>query len=160
MDFVSLTSTPDPGIGLAVTFAGLAIGVAGLAISMLSTRRRPKLLRGLGIMAVLTWAVGLVMTVTMGLAENQAETAMMEKRKAEVVNVYGLKLTDSEYEKLRFPETEPEEKFAVFGSITQDAEKPGGGFERQTVFLIWQFGKLQLAQSADGETFTVLGGEE
>lgn len=159
MDFISLSYT-DPNPWMMVSYFGLLLGVIGLAFSMMAGRGRKVLVSIFATLAVLTWGGGLVVSVVTSEAKKAAIASAMEERKAEVAEVYDLKLTDDEYESLRFPDSEPEEKFAVFGSIAQDVEKSSGGFERQTIYLIWQFGELSLAQSADGETFTVLEGNE
>lgn len=116
---------------------------------------------------VLVSAAVLLSPAIMGIVTQVQQNERSTEARAEIAetlnSLYGTDLTVGEvssYGGLEYPTTEPDTEFEVFGSVERDVEKPSNGFERQTIYLIWQDEKLQLAQSADGETFTVLKGGE
>lgn len=108
-------------------------------------------------------AVALAPAIMGAVTQTQQYEHSIEVRAeiAETLNsLYGTDLTVGElsyYGGLEYPDERPETDFEVFGSVERDAEKAGGGFERQTIYLIWQDDELRLAESADGEVFDVLG---
>lgn len=154
MDFIPLTTTSTVDTGMWVMVTGLGLGVLGY---MGMYTRWFKTTVATLIAAALAVVVGITTTIVGTVEQNDISAAVRAERVAAVKDEYGLALTNDEYWELGFPDTEPETDFEVFGSMQRDAEKPSGGFERQTVYLIWQDGELRLAESADGEVFDVLG---
>lgn len=69
---------------------------------------------------------------------------------------YGLKLTESQASALDYPEEAPKNDFRVYGSFSDRKQTEGTdfGFQSRTVYLVWSKGKLGLAESTDGESFT------
>ena len=155
MDFIQVTTTSTDDIGMWVMVAGLGLGILGF-LGMYTRWFKTTVVT---LIAAALAVLGGATTAIVGTVENKdISAAVRTERIAAVHDGYGLALTNDEYWELDFPDEEPKADFEVFGSMQRDAEKPGGGFERQTVYLIWQDGELRLAESADGEVFDVLGG--
>lgn len=144
----------------------LAIIVAGLWYmdSKRANTRRKQNLALIPVIAGMLGVLGLVCVQGVHVSQNFEAEKEARIQAAETLNeAYGTDITESElkdYRGLFYPKERPDSDFEVFGFVERDVEKPGNGFERQTIYLIWQDEKLQLAQSADGETFTVLKGSE
>ena len=73
---------------------------------------------------------------------------------AEVEDSYGIKLTQEEFQELRFPAVEPDEDFVAYGSIPRTM-KVGDTMAQETVTLIWSEGELFLG-TTDGSTVVPL----
>lgn len=157
--FSSFWSAPSwAGFGITLVIAA-TISTGFLLIGSKSRKRRDA-----GLAFAIAGCVGAMACITTVAVTNIQEIGRSDEAKAEVVetlsSTYGTDITVDElefYSGLRYPKEKPKEDFEVFGSVERDAEKAGGGFERQTIYLIWQDDELRLAESADGEVFDVLG---
>lgn len=165
MDFIPTTfssfwSTPS-WVSLVIIAAIVAAIVTGM---FLIGNMKKKRYRDLGLGLALAGIVGFGVCITTVSVTNIQEIARSDEAKAQVAetlnSLHGTDIIQDEveyYSGLRYPTAEPETDFEVFGSVERDAEKASGGFERQTIYLIWQDDELRLAESADGEVFDVLG---
>lgn len=134
MDFVAY----EPS-GIFYTLLGVIVisCVAALVAGLIFNQ--PLLMFGLIVVAAVALVVNIILPSPYG--EWQKEV------KAEVKDTYGLKLTDGQLKKLKYPYSgsEPDEDFKQYGSIT--VVKPDGdkGFEKTEVYLLWNDGKMILA---------------
>jgi len=118
------------------------------------------------LLLVLAWisvVVGLVLTVIgMSVTPNTLDElsaklgAQTASAQAEIEKVYGLELTESEVEALKYPTEAPEKDFNVYGSILQREQIEGAQFVERTIYLVWADGELQLSESEDGKSFDEL----
>lgn len=101
----------------------------------------------------LTWAILPVM-VFVGLSAGFVAASFDHRAAVErqIQGTYGDEYSAESIEELRYPRQRPEGDFEVFGSTHRNV-KTDEGFTRMEVFLVWQDGKLMLAQSTDGENF-------
>lgn len=158
--FYSFWSTPTWAT-LVIIAAIIAAVVTGVN---LIGQGKKKWHRNLGLGLALAGTVSMMVCIAAVSVTNIQEDKRSDEARAGVVktlnSTYGTDITVDEldyYSGLRYPTKKPKTDFAVFGSVERDAEKAGGGFERQTIYLIWQDDELRLAESADGEVFDVLG---
>lgn len=144
---------------------GIVIGiviVTPLGMSLWDSGSTSKKRVNAGLALVVVGFISLVSVAVTSVVTATQESGRSEEARAEFAetlnSLYGTDITAGEvgYD-LRYPRAEPETDFEVFGSVERDSEKAGGGFERQTIYLIWQDDELRLAESADGEVFDVLG---
>lgn len=154
MDFIPLTTSSTADVGVWVMVAGLGLGILGF-LGMYTRWFKATVVTLIA--AALAVVVGMPTTIVGSVGLTKERAVVREERVAAVQDEYGLALTGGEYSRLYFPDEKPKSDFEVFGSVERDTEKPGGGFERQTIYLIWQDDELRLAESADGEVFDVLG---
>lgn len=161
MDFIPVTFS---SFWTTASWAFIAIYVAPLVVMVLGLilNQSKKHVNAGTLITIVGLAAFAAVAVT-SLVTTAQEFERGEKVKAEVAqtlsSLYGTDISADDLGRngLEYPEERPEKAFEVFGSITQDAEKAEGGFERQTIYLIWQEEELRLAESADGEVFDVLG---
>ncbi len=143
----------------------LAFVLAGLWYmdSKRANTRRKQNLALIPVIAGMLGVLGLVSVQGVHVSQNFEAEKEARVQAAETLNeTFGADITESElkdYRGLLYPKERPEADFEVFGSVKRDVEKSDGGFERQTIYLIWQDEELRLAESADGEVFDVLGDE-
>lgn len=158
MDYVSYTGFPSSAwllIGIALIACGAIPLIVGFMLS--GDRDEPRtagavisvlVLLGLGAGLI---AGGVVVLANRTVAQNEWRADIAKSMK----DTYGVEFADRELDALRYPAEEPGEDFKVFGSAIRDM-KTEAGFDRVEVFLVWDEGRMELASSADGETFTTL----
>lgn len=86
-----------------------------------------------------------------GKAIREARTEAIQ---TEISEHYGLKLSAKEAFYLGYPQEPSKENFEVYGSFERKMQTEGSSFLKNTIYLVWANGSLQLSQSQDGETFT------
>lgn len=131
-------------------FALLAL-VSILAVALLASRNIFGLIAGLLVMVG-----GSILVFNMFPSEDASPVDTAASK--QIYDTYGLKLTNSEMEGLQYPQlkTSPTEDFEVYGSISQIAKTDGDGYSKRDLYLIWDDGKMILAESENGEKFTPL----
>lgn len=166
MDFIDTTfssfwTTLSWGT-IGIVFGLLAVTAVGMFL--LDSGSASKKRFNAGIALAVAGFVGMAAGAVTGGVTATQEGERSEEAMAQVVetlnSTFGTDIAPNElgyYSGLEYPKEKPETDFEVFGSVQRDAEKPDGGFERQTIYLIWQDDELRLAESADGEVFDVLG---
>lgn len=140
------------------------VAVTAVGMFLLDSGSASKKRANAGIAVAVAGFIGLAAVAVTSVVTAIQEGGRSEEAQAQVAetlnSTFGTDITVDELgylSGLRYPNSRPEEDFEVFGSVERDAEKAGGGFERQTIYLIWQDDELRLAESADGEVFDVLG---
>jgi len=67
---------------------------------------------------------------------------------------YNSYITEGQARVINYPETAPQQDFAVLGSFESWKQTDGASFEARTVYLVWADKKLTLSWSSDGSSFT------
>lgn len=154
MDFVpypELTAPDAPWVA-PVIFAALALSIVG-AVALAIDRNKWTVATGIvSLVGVLVAGVFVAVPVGWQLQYQkdkvQASADWTVAVADEVENAYGLRLTMAEFKALRFPTAEPDEDFAVYGSIPYTSEV-GDAIVQETITLIWKDGELFLGTTDD-----------
>lgn len=142
----------------ALTVMGLSLltggfGLIGVAMAF-------GLANPIEIAAAFAGALSLV-CLEQGAPRDFLEAKRMRRLRALCVDLgkhYGLKLSWSERHRLADigGAVSSDGELRVFGSITRSLTVSNGELTKQTIYLIWADGRLQLAESKDGERFSEL----
>ncbi len=74
----------------------------------------------------------------------------------QIESTYGKEISSgSIVQSLDYPADLPTDDFRVYGKVTEDSES-ADGFVRSQTYLLWKGGKMVLATSTDGESFSEL----
>lgn len=74
----------------------------------------------------------------------------------QIKSTYGKEISaGSIVQELDYPGDRPTDDFKVYGRVTEDSES-ADGFVRSQTYLLWKAGKMVLATSTDGESFSEL----
>lgn len=144
-----------------VVVAGGVAAVLFLGFGIIFTKRadREKTPRAkstwnlIGISMIIPMAGSLVAAAGGGSPDR---ALLREQLSDEVHSAYGIDLTEVEARALDYPLEKPASDFEAFGSFERMLPDGDGGYELNRVFLIWEDGKMKLAKSTDGESFTPL----
>lgn len=152
MDIISLPAAPDAFWFSTIMLGTLTVVIIGLVVATAWSR-----VVGV-IICVLALAGSLFGFASLTNALDDYNEAVADRQAAiiaEADEMYGVELSDEDFEALEFPTEEPDEDFVVYGTISE-TEKSSDGYDRHDITLIWDDGELLLASSVDGEQFTEL----
>lgn len=152
MDIISLPEAPSGLWYLTIVLGTLTVVVLGMAVATAWSR----------VVGVIICVLALVGSVVGFISFQNSLDAYKEAvadRKAAIIDeadeMYGVELSDEDFEALEFPAEKPKDDFVVYGTFSE-TEKSGDGYDRHDITLIWDGGELLLASSVDGEQFTEL----
>lgn len=152
MDIISLPEAPSPLWFSTIMLGTFTVVIIGLVVATAWSRVVGVIICALALVGSLFGFISLTNALddyNESVADRQAAII------AEAEEMYGVELSDEDFEALKFPATGPEEDFVVYGTISETA-KSGEGYDRHDITLIWDDGELLLASSVDGEQFTEL----
>lgn len=157
MDFIAYE-----GINVALGHVAFAL-VAIFAISWilcLVAMANSKSSKALGLVATVTFCVafllGCVGTVLVSPSTTLAKPVRADNIRSEIDESYGIGVSDEELASLAYPESKPTTKFQSFGSFEQTTKESDGNFVKRELTLLWDDGRMILAQSKNGENFEPL----
>lgn len=110
---------------------------------------------GWGVVAVLAGLVGSV-ALFYDLIGFDRLSERNHTVQSQIEKTYDLKLTQLEFHDLYYPQTKPQDDFAVYGSIQKDLPLNGGAYRSTKLSLVWSEGKFYLSESTNGEDFQPL----
>lgn len=152
MDIISLPDVPNTQWLPVIMLGTWTVVILGLLVATAWSRVFGVIICAL---ALVGSAVGFFSIANSLGSYNDAVDERKEAIVSEVDDLYGVELSDEDFEALGFPTEEPKDDFVVYGTISE-TEKSGSGYERHDITLIWDDGELLLASSVDGEQFTEL----
>lgn len=113
---------PDLFAPMAATL--IAVGVTlviGLILGFIALQRAFPEDRGVRLgmtIAIVTLLIVIGAPTMNGLLQNAQNGALEEQQRAWVTEVYGIQLTDAQYDSLKFPMMQPGEGTIIYGSVT------------------------------------------
>lgn len=168
MNFIPAATIPLPlilsfaavmvlGVLLSAIYGSNGVRGNGVRASSLKTVEtlRADRLEALGSVLM---AVGFAGGLLSALIGNLVSAENREERfEAELRETYGIELSDDQLAELQYPKVRPTVDFKPFGSV-ELVEQAGNSNEYTgtKVYLIWEDGKMILAETTDGESFEAI----
>lgn len=157
MQYIPVEAPPFPLWLSLLFFVALALCFVAMVFLWAHVfKLRPGFRRGLGIFGIVILYAGCLAAAFFGVRglipnfNGQTKAIQMD-----VEASYDLKLTENEVLLLKYPSSEPEVAFEAFGSV-EKMLKTADSYAKSEIYLIWDEGKMLLAESETGEDFTPL----